>query len=184
MKWVVVFLILIILSSFVSAEWNINYSNDCGNNAVEMGEQCDPPGKECYTEDYTQGKCTKDCTCEEYTGPSCGNSFVETGEDCETDNDCPVFYYCNANCRCIAKVAPSQNITEEIIEEENIDEKETPKTEPNNTNVVYEEFIVNESFFEMEKFNESFGIKITGAITKATKSVFGGLFKLIKRWFA
>ena len=189
MKWVVVFLVLIILCSSVFADWNMNYSNTCGNNAVETGEDCDPPGKDCYTSSFLEGKCTKDCTCEEYTGPACGNGFLEQGEDCETDANCPLYHYCNANCRCIAKIADESNKTKVNISKDiNYKNKITSsipieKKEPEKNNTVYKEFVINESYFEAEKFNESIGIKITGAVTKVTESVFGSLFKLIKRWF-
>lgn len=186
MKWVVV-LLIILLASSVCADWNAAYNNTCGNNAVEMGEDCDPPGKDCYTKSFLEGKCTKDCACKEYFGPSCGNSFVEDNEDCESDANCPMFYYCNANCRCIAKVAPEQNKTVETEEKspENLITSSEPTidTSDKKNNTVYKEFIINESYFEAEKFNESIGIKITGAITKVTKSLFGSLFDLIKRWF-
>lgn len=193
MKWVVVLLIMIILCSPVSALFNDSYQAGCGNSAVETGEDCDPPGKKCYTKDFLEGKCTKDCTCTEYTGPACGNTFIETGEDCETDNDCPSFHYCNNNCRCIAKVIAASNITAKTAEEEaktsaeedekkSFEELQKEAKEEIEKKYIYEDFVVNESFFEMENFSESLGIKITGAVTKATESVFSSIWSLIKRW--
>jgi hypothetical protein len=188
MKRVVVCLILILLSSSVFADWNAAYNNTCGNKAIEMGEDCDPPGKKCYMKDsYQEGTCDFECLCKDYIIPVCGNGYLEDDEKCEKDDDCPMFNYCNANCECISKIAPSENKTEEIIDEtkenesnELIIEKELDSK--TNETIVYEDFIVNESYFERENFNESFGIKITGAVTHVTKSVFGSLWDLIKGW--
>ncbi len=190
MKWVVVFLILILLCSSVSADWNAVYNNTCGNKAIEMGEDCDPPGKKCYVPDsYQDGTCDVDCICQEYILAVCGNGYLEDDEKCEKDDDCPMFNYCNANCECIPKIASETNKTEETIEKEmnntktkEIVIKKELDSKVNETVVVYEEFVINESYFERENFNESLGIKITGAVTKVTTSLFGSLWNLIKGW--
>ncbi|MBD3361872.1 hypothetical protein GF358_03715 [Candidatus Woesearchaeota archaeon] len=193
MKWVVVLLILILFCSFVSADFNGQYDTACGNSAIEMGEECDPPGKKCYTPDLLEGKCTAECMCREYTGPACGNTFIETGEDCESDSDCPALHYCNADCRCIAKIAAAENITKEtpekeieeekeVIEQRSFEEIQKQVEEEIEKKYTVEEYVVNESYFKAEHFNESIGIKITGAVTKVAESLFGKLFDLIRGW--
>jgi hypothetical protein len=202
MKRVVSLLIIILLCSPVSALWNGTSSAVCGNNAVEFGEECDSLGKECYTKSFQEGRCTSSCNCEVYTGPVCGNDFVDDDEDCEEDADCGLFEYCD-DCKCIAKVASAQDLTDEddknnVADEDtesnlssdqkisddidSIDE-ELDEISAGMNDTEFEEFTVNESFFEAEKFNETLGIKITGAITKVTKKLFGSLFGLIKGWF-
>ena len=113
MKWVVV-LIIILLASSVSADWNMQYNSTCGNKATELGEDCDPPGKKCYMKDsYAEGTCNFECICKDYIMPVCGNNFLEKDEECEKDDECPMFNYCNANCECVPKIAPELNTTQE-----------------------------------------------------------------------
>jgi hypothetical protein len=89
----------------------------CGNEQVEPGEDCDPPG-ELTCPDSTGGAfvaCEVGCTCP--FGPpttttttlpaQCGNEDVEPGEDCDPPNSltCPgsvsgAFLACNADCTC------------------------------------------------------------------------------------
>ena len=181
-------LILALLASGVSAIWDnsTEYKQSvCGNSVVEFGEKCDPPGKKCYTDDFQEGRCTASCTCTIYKGIWCGDGVKDSTEECETDNDCPIFNYCSKNCKCIPKITPAntsnvpKNITKSFVyaPEFNKSVNESPK-------VKIIETVVNESFFEAECFNESIGIKITAAVTHATEKVFGSLFNLIKRWFA
>jgi len=193
MRGVIFVLVLIVLSCSAFAVFNDSYQAVCGNNATEMGEDCDPPGKKCYTPDFLEGKCTQDCMCMEYSGPACHNGFLETGEDCEMNSDCPAFHYCNNNCKCIAKVA-DYNVSESYKEvEENSSEEKSPENksfeeikEETDKKIkkkyYYENYTVNESFFEKEDFEGSAGIKITAAITNAVESVFSSIFDLVKRW--
>lgn len=183
-------LVFILFASGVSAIWENASSNPtravCGNNAVEFGEECDPAGKKCYTDDFQEGRCTPSCTCTIYKGMWCGDKIIDAGEDCELDRDCPLFNYCSKSCKCVPKIASAntsnvpKNITKSFVyspEENKTEEDEEPETE-----IV--ESVVNESFFEAEDFTSSPGLKITSAVTHATEKIFGSLFKLIKRWFA
>jgi hypothetical protein len=48
----------------------------CGDEIVQRGEDCDPPGSEC-----PDGRiCNMDCTCPE---PFCGDGIVDSGEQCD-----------------------------------------------------------------------------------------------------
>ena len=55
---------------------------ECGNNFVEPGEACDPPGSFCFTP-AGGGSCSDDCTACIPSPPVCGNGFVEAGEACD-----------------------------------------------------------------------------------------------------
>jgi len=191
MRGFIFVLVLVMLSCSAFALFNDSYQAACGNNATEMGEDCDPPGKKCYTADFLEGKCTQDCMCMEYTGPACHNGFLETGEDCEMDSDCPAFHYCNNDCRCIAKLADYnvsnieelEEIEEEVSENRSFEEIKKETDKKIKQKYYYENYTVNESFFEKEDFENAPGIKITAAVTNAVESLFSNIFDLFKRWF-
>jgi len=183
-------LAVILLASSVSAAWeNLSGQNRavCGNNVVEFGENCDPAGKKCYTDDFQEGRCTPSCTCTVYKGMWCGDRIIDTGEDCEADRDCPLFNYCSKSCKCVPKIVSAntsnvpKNITKSFVyaPESNKTEEEN---EENETEFI--DTVVNESFFEAERFDQSVGIKITSSVSHAAEKIFGSLFNLIKRWFA
>jgi len=52
---------------------------DCGNNVVDTGEQCDPPGSECTNNVNQKKTCNSECQCPTL----CGNGVLDPGESCD-----------------------------------------------------------------------------------------------------
>jgi hypothetical protein len=64
----------------------------CGDEIVQRGEDCDPPGSEC-----PDGRiCNMDCTCPE---PFCGDGIVDSGEQCD-GSPCTTGLPCDDDCMC------------------------------------------------------------------------------------
>jgi hypothetical protein len=79
---------------------------DCGNNVLDPGEVCDPPGSITCPPGSPAGAflaCNAECQC-----PTCGNGIVEAGEQCDPPGSitCPegspagAFLACGGNCTC------------------------------------------------------------------------------------
>jgi len=80
----------------------------CGNNLLEVGEQCER-SIPCII-----GTCSSSCTCVEASSESsssssgssvvyaieCGNTLLEPGEQCETGVVCPSGFFCSNLCQC------------------------------------------------------------------------------------
>ncbi len=64
----------------------------CGNNAVNAGEQCDGTA-----DGACPGACGIDCQC-----PGCGNGAVDPGEQCDGNDDSACPGACQGNCQCAA----------------------------------------------------------------------------------
>ncbi|MBW3019512.1 hypothetical protein KY329_05000, partial [Candidatus Woesearchaeota archaeon] len=73
---------------------------------VETGEECDPPGSICESQDpMIKGICQSGCKCKWFLpAAECGNGKLETGEQCEKAVDCqgqaPYGYDC-IGCKCV-----------------------------------------------------------------------------------
>jgi hypothetical protein len=87
------------LNLAVNNNINLAPSAVCGNNLVEIGEQCDLTG--CSTD-----QTCVDCQCQAVIPPPpvCGNNLIETGEQCDftgcsTDEAC-------VSCQCQAVIPP------------------------------------------------------------------------------
>src|SRR6185295_13155506 len=105
----------------------------CGNNVVDDGEDCDPPGSLSCPSSSPEGsftECSEVCTCAggpvttttttTTPPPVCGNGILEDGEQCDppgTDT-CPpdspggAFTTCLENCIC-ANIVTTTTTTEE-----------------------------------------------------------------------
>lgn len=82
----------------------------CGNNRVEPGEQCDPPGMGCVTLAGMPGVCNAGCQCVPTPPPlpaKCGNKAIDPGEQCDPPGKACVVGgkpgTCDANCKCAVK---------------------------------------------------------------------------------
>ncbi len=80
----------------------------CGNRILEKdkGEECDPPDKICFGKTTAQyGICEANCKCKiagtaEPAEAVCGDDTLDSGEDCEKDEDCPEKFVCSS-CKCV-----------------------------------------------------------------------------------
>lgn len=88
--------------------------NECGDEIVELDEECDPPGSSCTVEGKS-ATCSDQCTCD--VNPFCGDRNLDPNETCELDDptgsQC-TWSSCNqTTCTCLA---PGLNISKSVVE--------------------------------------------------------------------
>lgn len=88
--------------------------NECGDEIVELDEECDPPGSSCTVEGKS-ATCSDQCTCD--VNPFCGDGNLDPNETCELDDptgsQC-TWSSCNqTTCTCLA---PGLNISKSVVE--------------------------------------------------------------------
>jgi len=153
--------------------------NSCGNDIVEKdkGESCDPPGEICFGRSSAEyGTCNSKCTCDiakaalEKRVVSCGDGYVDSPEECETDDNCEDNAVCSS-CSCVKELS-----AEEI---EQMKDSARPKKEDKKEESSEQPETVEEETIDLEgkNFEESATIKATSAITDFFRSLFGWLFK-------
>jgi len=150
----------------INAEIEFPAGPYCGNGTKETGEECDGTDFDstyCTSYGYNSGSlsCTVSCTIDSsachnassgsssggggggnyYLRPICGNGTLESGEECENNNNCNTGEICE-KCACIkieeSLPAPSEKIPEEneaeipsfIPKEENINIVSSPSATP------------------------------------------------------
>lgn len=75
----------------------------CGNEELEAGEDCDPPGNFCrggcnfYTGICVDFMCSDRCTC---PPPVCGDGMIDPNEDCDPPGSPCETGTCTATCSC------------------------------------------------------------------------------------
>jgi hypothetical protein len=86
-------------SSFYCDEGEPPSEPVCGNEVVEEGEQCDPPGR--ISEALV---CNDACQLVEAPGPDpvCGNGVVEAGEQCDPPGPITEAFRCSEACQILA----------------------------------------------------------------------------------
>lgn len=109
--WSVVVLVLINRGPVPGAQ--------CGNNVVESGEECEPPGSGCLVFSDPPEVCNAQCVCVPATPtpgpppPMCGNNVVESGETCDPPGTTCMLnggQFCNRFCVC-ATATPTTFVT-------------------------------------------------------------------------
>lgn len=74
---------------------------ECGNDIIEEGEECDPPGP------LAEGRvCDESCQIVEGPGPECGNEIVEEGEECDPPGRIDESLVCTDLCQIVESQEP------------------------------------------------------------------------------
>ncbi|MBW3001901.1 hypothetical protein KY338_01930 [Candidatus Woesearchaeota archaeon] len=140
---------------------------NCGDNKVEFGEECDPPGKNCYTKAATKGVCDFNCACDPALTPELFKSLNRTlNQEKDTEVTSSVNF-------------EIENITQETVVEEVKEVKNTTPAITGGITIDPINDLIKEAKQPGEDFSDSFGIKITSAITKAVMGVWNILMNLI-----
>lgn len=129
----------------------------CGNQKVDLREDCDPPGKTCYTSAFQEGICDFSCLCDSSMTRDMFDRLNQTinqdAEEQDEDNS--------------SVIAFSINDTKENTADSSVkvfSENKTPEitgsfvADPIND-------LIKEAKEPPENFEDSWGIKITSAIT-------------------
>jgi hypothetical protein len=69
----------------------------CGNEVLEQGEECDPPGR--INENLVCNDVCEVVESPEPEEPVCGNEIVEAGEDCDPPGRIDETFVCTADCQ-------------------------------------------------------------------------------------
>jgi len=141
---------------------------NCGDKKVEFGEECDPPGKDCYTKALTKGVCDFNCICDPSLTPELFKSLNRSINKVNDSNEVTASVTFEANdtgaVPFVEDVKEIKNTTSGITGGVSID----PVTD-----------LIKEAKKPTEDFSDSIGIKITSAITSAVMSVWNMLMNVI-----
>ena len=141
---------------------NKTVPKNCGDKKVNFGEDCDPPGKECYTKGFLKGVCDFTCVCDSSLTPDLFKKLNATLNEDEEEKEIED-----------TKITFTVNETKEEIKI-----NKTPKitgaaaSDPLNQ-------LIEEAKEPPEDFSDSFGIKITSAITDVVMKVWDLIMGII-----
>jgi len=150
----------------------------CGNKKLDKSEECDPPGKICFSADKRYGICNPDCTCK-VSGAAkavitCGDGAISApDEECEADKDCPTNYVCSS-CKCVKQLTPEEIAAMTSTKNQTTTSPATPTETTPLTNQ-----LSNQVDLAPKNFSETTGMGVTSGIVNFFKSIFGwisGLF--------
>jgi hypothetical protein len=145
---------------------NTTTSINCGDKKVELGEKCDPPGKNCYTDAFQEGICDFSCSCDSSMTRDMFNRLNQTltEEKEEETNDSSIITFTVNDTKDDTTKIISKNSTPQItgaLVLDPIDDLIKKAKEP------------------PKDFSDSFGIKITSAVTTAVMSIWNLIMNLI-----
>ncbi len=133
---------------------------NCGDKKVEFGEECDPPGKECYTKALTKGVCDFNCGCDPAMTPELFRNLNKSLNKKEEEN------------------TTTASVNFNVTETKTVKENKTPAiTGGIIINPIDD--LIKEAKQPSENFGDSVGIKITSAITKAVMRVWNIIMNVI-----
>jgi len=145
---------------------NTSTSVNCGDKKVELGEDCDPPGKNCYTKSFNEGICDFSCTCDSSMTRDMFNRLNQTlNEEKEAEDDAVITFTVNKT---------EENKTEVVTIKEN---KTTELTGAITADPIND--LIKDAKEPPQDFSDSFGIKITSAITSVVMSIWNLIMGLI-----
>jgi len=143
----------------------------CGNDKVDLGEDCDPPGKNCYTSAFQEGICDFSCLCDSSMTRDMFNRLNQTinedKEEQDEDNS--------------SVIAFSMNNSEESDVNSGANAFSENKT-PEITGAFVADPIddlIKEAKKPPENFEDSWGIKFTSAVTSVVMLGWNLLISLI-----
>lgn len=144
-------------------------SVNCGNQKVDLGEECDPPGKACYTKAFTSGVCDFNCFCDPALTHDLFQKLNRTinsnNEKSENSSASITFEASSAAEKQDADIfASEKDSSPAITGAAAID----PVTD-----------LIKEVKKPSENFSNTWGIKITSAITRAVMSIWDILMNAI-----
>ena len=138
---------------------------NCGDKKVELGEDCDPPGKNCYTPAFQEGICDFSCTCDSSMTRDMFNRLNQTLNEEKAEDDAVITFTVNET---------KENKTEVVTIKENKTSEITAAVTADPIND-----LIKDAKEPPQDFSDSFGIKITSAITSVVMSVWNLIMGLI-----
>ena len=142
-------------------------SVNCGDGKVNHGEDCDPPGKECYTKRFLQGVCDFSCICDSSLTP---NLFKRLNASMHKEED-------QANA-ITATVTFEVNESKEVKQEAEVSKNDTSSMITGAASDPLSN-LIKDARKPSEDFSDSIGIKITSAITNVVMSFWAVLMNVI-----
>lgn len=139
---------------------------NCGDGKVNNGEDCDPPGKKCYTKSFLEGVCDFNCLCDPSLTPSLFKRLNSSLNE-EEENDTA------------AVVTFEVNQTEKKTEEKSESTKNASSAITGSAVADPIDNLLKEARAPSEDFSDSIGIKITSAITDVVMVFWNILMSII-----
>jgi hypothetical protein len=144
-------------------------SLNCGDGKVNNGEDCDPPGKTCYTKSFLDGVCDFNCLCDASLTPELFKRLNQSLHEEEDDEDTGT-----------ATVSFAVNQTKEEAKDAS---ESTKNTSAGITGAAVAadpiDSLLKEARAPSEDFSDSIGIKITSAITDFVMGFWNILMNMI-----
>lgn len=141
-------------------------SANCGDKKINHGEECDPPGKECYTKSFLQGVCDFNCMCDSSLTPDLFKRLNASLNKKENDANAVT-----------AAVTFSVNDTKAAEENTGVSNKEAAAITGSAVDPLSS--LIKEARKPSEDFSDSIGIRITSAITSVVMSIWYVLMNAI-----
>jgi hypothetical protein len=140
----------------------ITTPENCGDGKVNLDEECDPPGKECYTKSFLSGVCNFNCVCDSSLTMDLFKKLNNTlkQEETEENKSASITFEVNDTEPEVVENISAPEITGAVSTDHIDDLIKTAREPP-------------------EDFSDSFGIKITSAITRNVMKVWNLLMNLI-----
>ncbi|MBD3304071.1 hypothetical protein GF343_02920 [Candidatus Woesearchaeota archaeon] len=138
---------------------------NCGDYKVEFGEECDPPGNDCYTKALTKGVCDFNCICDPSLTPELFKSLNRSVNQEDSSNEITASATFEAN----------DSDSEPVVKEA----KNTSSGITGGITIDPVADLIKEAKKPSEDFSDSIGIKITSAITSAVMSIWNILMSAI-----
>lgn len=161
------------ITNTTSGQSNASRPVNCGDKKVEFGEECDPPGKDCYTKAMTKGICDFSCECDASLTPALFkklNQSMNQEEQASSEITAAVTF-------------DIQNTTEEgtgAVQEVKAERKNRTTAGITGGAVTDPlDDLLDEARSPAPDFDDSVGIKITRAITGVVMSVWNVFSSLL-----